>query len=304
MPSQRYMGRDDLAPLLGFASASLAARAPLGATWHPGDVVWELRGLFDNPLAVRMWTDDDGVVAVAWFVGLGELWIEALPRAETLVPELVQWAEQSMRRRSGPEGADLSIRASDRDTARTGVLAALGYTRGRPESVQFETALGKTIADLEGPEGFRVRDGVGMDAERRAAAHRDAWNDLSRIGLPEARSSFDAATYERLRAGPVYEPSLDLVVETPAGQLVASCIAWTDPGSGIGIFEPVGVHPDFRGLRLASLMIGDGLRRLKAHGCHTGRIGTAHFNAPAIAAYSSTHFALCDRTFWWTKRLG
>jgi hypothetical protein len=77
MPSQRYRRREDLEPLLVFASASFAARAPLGATWHPGDVVWELRGRLDDPQSIRMWTDDDGVVAVGWFVGPGELWIES-----------------------------------------------------------------------------------------------------------------------------------------------------------------------------------------------------------------------------------
>ena len=298
------MGRGDLPALLAFASDSFSARAPLGANWHPGDVVWELRGQLDTPQPIRMWTDDQGVIAVGWFVDQGRLWLEALPRAEVTIPEIVHWAEQSALRRLGAGGVvELSIRAFDRDADRIRALAALGYERSQPEGVQFEVDLTQPVGDVAAPAGFVVRDSVSIDPERRAAAHRDAWNDLSRIGLPDARSTFDAPTYEDIRRGPTYDPSLDLVVETAAGQLVASCIVWADAESGIGVFEPVGVHPDFRGRRLASMMIGEGLRRLRDRGHCTGRIGTAHFNAPAIAAYGSAYFHPCDRTWWWTKRL-
>jgi ribosomal protein S18 acetylase RimI-like enzyme len=298
------MGRGDLPALLAFASDSFFARAPLGANWHPGDVVWELRGQLDTPQPIRMWTDDQGVIAVGWFVDQGRLWLEALPHAEVIVPEIVHWAEQSALRRSGADGVvELSIRAFDRDADRIRALAALGYARGQPEGVQFEVDLAQPIGDVAAPAGFVVRDSSSIDPERRAAAHRDAWNDLSRIGLPDARSTFDAATYEDIREGPIHDPSLDLVVETAAGQLVASCIVWADDKSGIGIFEPVGVHRDFRGRRLASMMIGEGLRRLRVRGHRTARIGTAHFNAPAIAAYGSAYFHPRDRTWWWTKSL-
>jgi ribosomal protein S18 acetylase RimI-like enzyme len=149
------------------------------------------------------------------------------------------------------------------------------------------------------PAGLRFRDCVDVDPQARAQCHRDAWNHLEHIGLPEARSSFSTESYLRTRAAEGYDPSLDLLVETADGTLVANCIAWLDEASGVGTFEPVGVHVDFRGRGLARAIVGEGLRRLKARGVRWGRVGTAHFNAPAIAAYLAAGFAVSDRTSWW-----
>jgi hypothetical protein len=47
----------------------------------------------------------------------------------------------------------------------------------------------------------------------------------------------------------------------------------------------------------------EALRRAKACGMRWARVSTAHFNAPAIAAYTRAGFELCDRAAWWTKEL-
>lgn len=299
-----HAGRTDLPLLIDFASRSLKARFPLDANWHPGDLVWQLKDARDAHLDMRLWETSEGVVAAALFAGPGQLWLECLPQHEALVTEALAWAEAAMASERPRLGANtLSVKLSEADGARIAQVEALGFERTSPEGVRFRRALDTDIPPLELPPGMRVRDSVGIDPERRAAAHRNAWNHLAHIGIENARSSFTFKTYGRLLAAPVYDPTLDLLVETDDGQLVAGCICWADAASGIGTFEPVGTHVDFRSQGLARAVNVEGLRRLRTRGMAWGRVSTAHFNAPAIATYLSCGFEIIDRPALWTKAL-
>ncbi len=297
-PNRPYLGADDLAPLLSFGSRAFAQRFPLNANWHPGDLVWELHSRCDSPQPIQMWGSTEDLTAVAWFIGPAQLLFEVLPDCENLIPAIVAHAENVAH-----DQAELSIRAFERDVRRITVLQRLGYRRAAPEGVWFRRDLAGPLPSFAPPEGFSIRDSVGIDAARRARAHRDAWDDLSRIGLPDARSAFTTEAYVSLRAAPVYDINLDILVQAPDGALVANCICWEDAHSGIGVFEPVGTHAAFRGRGLARLAILEGCRRLRARGHAWARVGTAHFNAPAISAYRSCGFEQYDRTSWWVKDL-
>jgi GNAT superfamily N-acetyltransferase len=299
LPRWSYQGAGDLAPLLSFGSRAIAQRFPLNANWHPGDFVWELHAGRDSPQPIQMWGSPSGVVAVAWFMGPAELLIEVLPDSEDLVPEIVAHAETMARNQ-----AELSIRAFEGDLTRVRALERLGYRRAGPEGVWFRLDLSAPPPALDPPDGFSVRDSIGIDPGLRAAAHRDAWNDLSRIGLPDARSAFTTEAYLSLRSAPRYDPTLDILVQAPDGVLVANCICWADEESGIGIFEPVGAHAAFRGRGLARVAIGEACRRLRARGHRWARVGTAHFNAPAISAYRACGFEEYDHTTWWRRTPG
>jgi ribosomal protein S18 acetylase RimI-like enzyme len=293
-----YAGSGDLALLQDFASRALAARFPLNATWHPGDFAWQLMPQYDRPHRVRMWFGEAGLEAVAMFEAPGKLLFEIMPASEHLLSAMLARAEHAALR--GGQSA-LLVRVFDSDTRRIAALKTLGYTESAPESVSFRIDLAKPLPTRAPPSGFRLRDCLGIDPERRAAAHRDAWNDLSEIGLPDARSSFSADVYLGLRNAPGYDPALDILVEAPSGELVANCIAWADGLSRVGTFEPVGTHARYRRQGLARLAVQEGLRRLQKRGMRFGRVSTAHFNAPAIAAYSASGFELHDRASWWSK---
>lgn len=262
-----YEGRGDLVPLLEFASRSFAERLPLNSCWHPGDIVWELKPDFDRPHRVRMWISDGCVVAVTMFSAADQLWLETLPTAEDLLPDIVARAERAAIR--GGQRS-LSIRAFEGDARRVGGLEALGYMAGAPEGVWFRVDLTKPLADLPLPEGFRVRDSVGVDPGVRAKAHRDAWNDLSEIGLPDARSQFSEDHYRSLMTTPNYDPTLDMLIEAEEGTFVVNALCWADEGSGVGVFEPVGTHAQYRKRGLTRFAISEALRRIQATGADDG----------------------------------
>jgi GNAT superfamily N-acetyltransferase len=296
-----YAGAADLPALLDFASRSLTARFPREALWHPGDVVWELKTA-RNALEIRLW-EAGSLGAVAVLPGDGQLWLECLPEQESLFAETIAWAETRMIKQRDWLGPTLSVKLFDRDTHRIATLEARGYRRAGPEGVRFRRALDQPIDPAPLPEGIHLRDCVGVDPERRAAAHRHAWNHLAHIGIENARSSFTARTYGRLLASPVYDPSLDILAETADGRLAANVISWADEASGVGTFEPVGTHVDFRRQGLARAVNVEALRRLQSRGLAWARVSTAHFNAPAIATYLSCGFEIIDRTSLWAKSL-
>ncbi len=298
--SHTYGRAADLAPLLAFASRACTERFPLYTLWHPGDVVWELKPEYDRPHRVRLWRRGADVVAATMRPAPDQLWCELLPEAEGLLSEIVSRAEGSAGRAGQKQ---LSVKAFGNDAARTRTLSQLGYGRGAEEGVCFGIDLSKPLPATSNPDGFHVIDSTGIDAALRAKAHRDAWDDLSEIGLPDARSAFSTEMYAGLSKAPIYDPHLDILVEAPDGTLVANCICWVDEASGIATFEPVGTHARYRRQGLTRLAMHEALRRAQACGMKWARVSTAHFNTPAIAAYTRSGFTLCDRAAWWSKEL-
>ena len=234
------------------------------------------------------------------FAGAGELWLEALPGAEAIAAEALRRAEGLARRSGAPQ---LRVRVQEADAARIALVEAQGYWRGDEGGVGFRFDLAGDIPPLRLPDGFTARDSVGVDPEARAACHRDAWNHLEHLGI-DAHSSFSADRYRSLAAAPVYDPALDVLIAAADGRLVANAVAWADPVSGVGQFEPVGAAGDFRRMGLGRAAVVEGLARLKARGLRWARVGTAQFNAAAIATYLSSGFDVADRSAFWVKALG
>jgi GNAT superfamily N-acetyltransferase len=305
--SRRYQGLADLPALLTFASASLAQRAPLHVSWHPGDLIWALQTRADQPQPCRFWTSADGaVVALAWFESEGEVWLETLPGADDLVPEAVAWVEDAWRRRLAREGLDpatpVHIRSQVHDARRIVTLEALGYRRAHPCGVGYSLKLDDSLPSPDLPPGYSVRDSVGVDPELRGAAHRAAWSHLEHLGI-HGESRFSTEAYLAIRALPVYDPALDMLAVAPDGSFAGNCICWPDDASGVGTFEPVGVALAHRGRRLTSAIMRAAMARLRARGHREARVGTAHFNYAAIKAYLAAGFAPAGATHWWGKSL-
>jgi ribosomal protein S18 acetylase RimI-like enzyme len=305
--SRCYQGLADLPPLIAFASRCTAERSPLGACWHPGDIIWALQTRADQPQPCRFWTGSDGVEALAWFESDGEVWIETLPTCEALVPDAVAWVEQAWRRQLAREGRDaatpVQIRAEAHDARRIVALEALGYRKAGPGGVGFRRRLDRPPPPPELPPGYAVRDSVGVDPALRAAAHRAAWSHLEHLGI-HGESRFTTEAYLSLTRLPVYDPSLDMLAVAPDGSFAASCICWADPASGVATFEPVGVALAHRGKRLAGAIMREAMVRLRERGLQEARVGTAHFNLAAIRAYLAAGFDPAGGSHWWAKTLG
>ena len=76
------------------------------------------------------------------------------------------------------------------------------------------------------------------------------------------------------------------------GPIGAFCIVWIDQVNKVGLFEPVGTHPDFQRKGLGRAVMLEGLRRLQQGGMKQAIVSTYEDNQAAIRLYESTGFRL------------
>ncbi|MDQ3249074.1 MAG: GNAT family N-acetyltransferase, partial [Chloroflexota bacterium] len=117
---------------------------------------------------------------------------------------------------------------------------------------------------------------------QRVELHRRVWHP-SRVTLQ---------SYTEMRQVVGYDPELDLVMEAPDGTFAAYCVCWIDQQNGLGLFEPVGTHPDFRQQGLGKALLTEGLRRLHARGAGTALVTTGGSNAAARRLYEGVGFSV------------
>lgn len=58
----------------------------------------------------------------------------------------------------------------------------------------------------------------------------------------------------------------------------------------MGLFEPVGTHPNFQGKRLGKVLMAEGLRRVKAAGMRRAILGFDPNNLAALALHTPMGF--------------
>ena len=145
----------------------------------------------------------------------------------------------------------------------------------------------RTLDDLpliKLPDGFTVQ-GVRTpeDGRLRASVTHGAFTSTDSL-------EHHAAEYAKFIGSAVYDGERDLFVRSPDGRGAAACTIWFDPVNGVGLFEPVGTHPDFQRKGLGKAVMAEGLRRMKAAGMQRAVVGFDPNNAAALALYTAMGF--------------
>jgi molybdopterin molybdotransferase len=96
--------------------------------------------------------------------------------------------------------------------------------------------------------------------------------------------------YRAFMASPAYPLGWDLVAWAPSGEAAACAIAWPDPVSRVGNFEPVATHPAHRRHGFASVVLREGCRRLADAGMSSAIVRTPTSNHAAASLYRSVGF--------------
>lgn len=245
----------------------------------------------DKMLDVQLWIDDerDAVIGFAWPEAESiDVFVDR--RFREIEPEMIDWAIAHSRA-SGD--ATLTIVSNDRDRDRQTALTKRGFDGTDAHYTYRGQSLEKVIPAPVLPDGYRFGDLVNADAatiEARVEVHRAAW----------APSKYTVEKQLRVMGSPTYRPDLDLVVIGP-GDAFASCtIVWLDAQNEIGVFEPVGCHPDHRQLGLTKALMYEGMYRLQALGAKRAFVNSWHASIPANHLYESAGFQLVDRQRKWT----
>ena len=257
------------------ASARLRAGDSL---MHPGDVAWAL-GWFPKTqeqlaASVSLWHRGDELVAWS-LLDRGELWTCTAPN-DTEADDAIEAAAAEM---PGP----LSRVARDDDVDALARLRASGYARAPDEDMRVFVRLLDDVDVAAVDE--RVRP---VDPDDDLAPRLHVTHAAFDVAMP-----FDAYSeaYASFMQTPPYPRGWDLVVWTDDGEPAAATIAWPDGDSSVGNFEPVATHPAHRRRGLASAVMREGMRRLRAAGMHHAIVRTPVSNAGATAAYRSVGFA-------------
>jgi ribosomal protein S18 acetylase RimI-like enzyme len=243
----------------------LGPRAP----WHIGDVAWGLRqheGREDE-WTIRLWRDDDRVVAWSWLKGdRALLEYDLHPAHAHLLDEIFD----------APEAK--AVVAYEDDEGARAALARHGFaTPGQAFHLNArEIALPPEPPPL--PDGFRYRTVEPADIAERVAIHRDVW----------APSRVSESSYANVMAAWPYRNSLDCVVEAAGGRFAAYVLAWPDDENGVGLFEPVGTRAEFRRRGLGAAVCIFALARLYEEGLRHAVVGCQ--SESACALYESIGF--------------
>jgi ribosomal protein S18 acetylase RimI-like enzyme len=104
--------------------------------------------------------------------------------------------------------------------------------------------------------------------------------------------------YRRVTQAWPYRTDLDCVVEAPDGSFAAYVLCWYDDVNGVGEFEPVGTHPDYRRRGLGAAVCRYALIRLREEGARQAIVyaGGRDEDERSRALYESVGFRLLTRS--------
>jgi ribosomal protein S18 acetylase RimI-like enzyme len=248
--------------------------------WEAADVQWWWRTKRpSDELERRFWYDDEGPVAAVVVTAFGGRWqcdLIALPDVDRVAvwPHLWESIEEL------PDPIEVPTR--DDDAELQGLARGAGLVPGERDSTAW---LGKQRPRYELPDGFVLVD----RSQPRGTPH-------------PMRARNGEAVEERLRSTSLYDPTLDLAVETNEGDVGGYSLYWFDPVTKIGLVEPMRVNDDFQRRGLARAMLTAGIRRLEERGAERIKIGFGTEAAGAL--YRSVGFEVASTATWFTRPSG
>jgi predicted N-acetyltransferase YhbS len=231
--------------------------------------------------AIRFWedtigvweNDDNEIVGVVnmehpdpTHPGFGEAFLQRHPQCTSLLAEMLDYAERTL---ISKKTNALHIYIYDYDEALQALVQQRGYEKDA-ERARYDSEL--IIGDLPEqrlPEGYVIQSmAQENDIELRREIFGRAFNHTDPAEWPSAFSC------EELQRAPDYRKDLDIYVVSPNGKYVACCITWYDSLNWMAILEPVGTHPDFRGLGLGREVVFEGIRRAANLGAEKVQVGS------------------------------
>jgi mycothiol synthase len=217
------------------------------------------------------------------------------PAYRGIEDEMLAWAETMQRVALASASLRLTAWAFTRDAVRTALCRKRGYTRTDEGLVYMSRSLEHPPPQRILPPGYSIRSvSTDEDIKQRVAVHRAAF----------APSQMSKEGYRLLvREAPTYRADLDLVVVAPDGNFAAFCLIWLDTVNALGVFEPVGCHPDYQQRGLTRAVIEEGLRRLHDLGARAASVNSHRGDKAAARLYVSTGFREIDCMEAWQKGL-
>jgi len=248
---------------------------------------------------IRIWEEGirGRVMAVANPETKTIYFIQIRPGHPTLLDTVIRWIEAhtASKKPDPAEKQKIHIVSIEGDREREAALRKRGFEKGPVYGILRVRDLDTPIPDAPVPEGFTIRSVRGREDYEKLAA-----NIRTVFGHGEW---FTADTLEGIARGSFYIKDLDLVAEAPDGAIASFCTFRVDPVSRATELEPMGAHPDYRGLGLAKSLISEGMKRLKDYDPLLLYIDGAADNPGANRLYEATGFEKKGTYYHWSKMI-
>ena len=235
---------------------------------------WEYAEYLVNPLYIerghsswekfiRIWEEAGGIVGIAHKEDTCNAYLQIRPGYRNIEKKMVKWVEANIYEITETETGDKRktvIWLNESDSYRKNLLADIGFEKGDTGNYLNIQKLDKEYRpDLSEGYSFLSMD-QGLDLLKRYKVIYKSFHPES-DELQEVPGHF-----LKMIKAPMYRPDLDIVVADIDGSFASSCIIWYDEELNIGMFEPVGTHPDYLRKGLGRAVLIEGLRRLKEMG--------------------------------------
>jgi ribosomal protein S18 acetylase RimI-like enzyme len=269
--------------LLATALLQRARRADPGTgLWEAADVQWWWRRpRRSDEVEQRFWIDDHGPVAgvllTSWTDGVWQCDPVVVPGASGPEPGAVWGRALEHAAEHAPDGFEVPV--SDDDRTFRELAQRSGFTAGEQDHTAWMDAADRPAVPAI-PEGFVLTDRT----QDRHAPH------------PMRHRNGDLVA-QRLEQCPLYDPALDLAVETTDGRLAGYSLYWFDPTTQVGLVEPVRVEDGFQRRGLARAMLSVGIDRLVTRGAR--RVKISYETEAAAALYRGVGFRPTSTTTWY-----
>ncbi len=298
-----YSGPHDLQAMIDLIKARPLDRF----TDFPG--ILDLQEMLAVPgiqACTRLWIDPLGQLACFAFLDMdhdsANLTFEVAPNwmEIRLAADVISWAETSIRRtRLINEGIFLlECSAYSDNFERIAGLKNLGFERQAGGAVHLERFLADPIPQPQLPAGFSIRPLHGeAEAGDWVRLHRHAH------GTENMTVEYKLS----MMRTPSYDPEMDLVAETPGGELAAYCVCFIEveanalTGKKRGCTDPIATHPDFQRRGLSRALMQRGLGLLQERGMDTAHLGTSSGNIAMIRTAESVGFHITQNVFRYGK---
>lgn len=271
------------AVMLATALLQRARRAdPLAGLWEAADVQWWWRKPRRSDEVEKLfWIDDEGPIAgvllTSWTDDVWQCDPVVVPRASDLDPGSVWSRAMEHAAQHTANRFDVPVRDDDR-TFRE-LARRSGLTAGERDGTAWMDAADRP-AVLATPAGFALTDRT----QRRDAPH-------------PMRHRNGEGVAQRLEQCPLYDPALDLAVETADGRVAGYSLYWFDPITRVGLVEPVRIEDEFQRRGLARAMLSAGIDRLVSKGAQ--RVKVSYETDAAAALYQGVGFRPTSTTTWY-----
>lgn len=293
--SRLFSNVDDIDRITGFVR-----RIRPESLWSEYPSLWDLPDFLaipKNQETTRLWFMEDGsLAAFAYVDGFHTLRfdIDWALRDGRLESEIASWGEACVRIRS----KTLYGTSHETDKLRLEFFDRHGFEQHQDDILHMSCSLlDEDIPSFALPAGFSIRQTGGeAEAQTVAALHRAAF------GLSFMTTERRIAMMHKKD----YDPELDLVAEAHDGSLAANMLGQVNEREaveGTAYADLFATHPDFRGLGLAKVLMGEVLRRLRKKGFWRAKLSTGSSNTAMLRVAQAYGFLVEGRTLRYGRQV-